>query len=398
MNIVLFTHPQFLNSRSMKKYAGFLSDGMRSRNHKVEICAPEAFFYRIPLNRVIKKWLGYIDSYVIFPIRMRFKLNNYPANSLFVFSDQALGMWVSLIANKPHVIHCHDFLALKSALDKNPEYKVSWTGKIYQRMIRNGFSKAKNFISISHNTRRDLHNYLLNAPASSNVVYNQLSTGFTPENKSMARQKLEVYLGNTATTNLNEGYILHVGANVWYKNKRGVLEIYNAWRQKYDTCTPLVMVGELDADLTQWINDKFWKDDLYFLEDIAESLLVSIYSGASVFLFPSLAEGFGWPIAEAMACKCPVITTGEAPMTEVGGQAAFYIPKRPVNIFEAASWAQYCAGMLQDVLQKDNEKLEKVLNAGLAQVEKFHSSIFLDQTEEIYRRILEKRESYQLIY
>lgn len=393
MNIVLFTHPQFLNSWSMKKYADLLSNGMRSRNHKVEICAPTPFFYRIPLTGIIKKWLGYIDSFIIFPIRMRFKLRNYPANSLFVFTDQALGMWVSLIAHKPHVIHCHDFLALKSALDKNQENKVSLTGKIYQRLIRNGFSNAQNFISISQNTRRDLHKYLLNVPASSHVVYNQLSTKFRPENKFLARHKLEVYLGNNTSIFLKDGYILHVGANVWYKNKRGLLEIYNAWRQEYDTCTPLVMVGELDADLRNWINDKFWKDDLYFLENITESLLVSIYSGASVFLFPSLAEGFGWPIAEAMACKCPVITTGEGPMTEVGGKAAFYIPKRPVNISEVASWAQHCAVTLQDVLQKDKKKMEKVLNAGLAQIEKFHSTVFLDQTEKIYHKILETRES-----
>lgn len=391
MNIVIFTHPEFLNSISMKKYAGMLADGMQSRNHKVELCAPRGIFHNIPGSVNLKKWLGYIDSLILFPLWIRFKLRKYPHNTLFVFSDQALGPWVHLVQKKPHVIHCHDFLALKSSKDPKLRNKVFWTGKLYQKMIQKGFSQGENFICISKNTQKDLHKYHLNTPNISEVVYNQISPGFKQLFKSEAIFNMKNSFINSNIHSLGKGYILHVGANVWYKNKRGVLEIYHAWRQIYGQRKPLVMVGEPEAELNDWIKDKFWKEDLIILKNISENLLVSVYNAASVFLFPSLAEGFGWPIAEAMACNCPVITTGEAPMTEVGGQAAFYIPIRPVNDGEAISWAQGCAATLQEVLLKNNVELEQALKLGSAQVEKFNSLKFLDQTEEIYKKILEKR-------
>ena len=59
--------------------------------------------------------------------------------------------------------------------------------------------------------------------------------------------------------------------------------------------------------------------------DVSNEHLRALYSRAKSLLFPSLAEGFGWPIAEAQACGCPVVTTGRPPMTEVGGDAAIYI-------------------------------------------------------------------------
>lgn len=389
MNIVIFTHPEFFNSMSMNKYAGLLADGMRSRNHIVELYTPAAFFYRIPLPGNFKKWLGYIDSLLIFPLKVKIKLRNYPSNTLFVFSDQALGPWVHLVKEKPHVIHCHDFLALESSKDRNLGNKVSWTGRLYQKIIQNGFSKGENFISISKKTQKDLHKYHLKKPVISEVVYNQVSAGFKQLNKSEALLNIKNGFKNNTSQSFNEGFILHVGANVWYKNKRGVLEIYDAWRQTYGKRKPLIMVGAPGAELKNWIKDKFWKDDLFIVKNISENLLVSLYSAASVFLFPSIAEGFGWPIAEAMACKCPVITTGEAPMTEVGGQAAFYIPKRPVN-YNATAWAQLCAATLQKVLMQNNVELEHILNLGIKQAEGFKASRSLDQTEEIYRQISEK--------
>ncbi|MDT9189897.1 MAG: glycosyltransferase, partial [Limnospira sp. PMC 894.15] len=58
--------------------------------------------------------------------------------------------------------------------------------------------------------------------------------------------------------------------------------------------------------------------------------LRALYSAAIALLFPSLQEGFGWPIIEAQACGCPVFTSHIPPMTEVGGDVAIYIdPKNP---------------------------------------------------------------------
>ena len=388
MNIVFFTHPLFFQSRSMLQYTRILAEGMKARNHRVQILAPKPIFAKLGFCRSGTKWFGYIDQYLVFPIQVKNIIRKYSKDTLFVFIDQALGIWVPLVSNRPHVVHCHDFLALQSAIGGNYLRKISWTGKIYQQMIRDGFSKGKNFISISQKTQNDLHKFHSNGSIKSHVVYNQVSQVFKPGNKNKAYTYLRIQFKQRNTRFLSEGYILHVGANLWYKNKKGVLEIYNAWRLNYNRRLPLVMVGQPDVGLKKWIENRFWRDDFYLLENVTEELLVDLYNGASAFLFPSFAEGFGWPIAEAMACKCPVITTNEAPMTEVGGQAAFYIPRRPESEQNAVSWARSCAMILEEVLTKEKQELEKFLKLGSLQVEKFKASDFLDQTEEIYEQIV----------
>ncbi len=112
------------------------------------------------------------------------------------------------------------------------------------------------------------------------------------------------------------------------------------------------------------------------------------YSGASVFLYPSLAEGFGWPVAEAMASGCPVITTNEAPMTEVAGNAAFYIPKRPSDNSSAAAWAVEGAQVLNTVLTLPAHKLKNLVESALVNSSRFDPEIALDKIETIYKHIL----------
>jgi glycosyltransferase involved in cell wall biosynthesis len=71
------------------------------------------------------------------------------------------------------------------------------------------------------------------------------------------------------------------------------------------------------------------------LVEVSNESLRALYSMAEALIFPSLHEGFGWPIIEAQACGCLVITTDRAPMTEVGGNAAVYVD--PTDEMAAAS-------------------------------------------------------------
>src|SRR5690606_22347433 len=121
---------------------------LKQRGHKVEVWTPRAYFNKFPF-RAAKKWLGYIDQFIIFPLRVKMLMIKKSKNTLYVLADQSLGPWMFLILNKPHVIHCHDFLAQRSELKEISENKLGISGKIYQRLIRNGYKKGVNFISIS---------------------------------------------------------------------------------------------------------------------------------------------------------------------------------------------------------------------------------------------------------
>jgi glycosyltransferase involved in cell wall biosynthesis len=69
--------------------------------------------------------------------------------------------------------------------------------------------------------------------------------------------------------------------------------------------------------------------------EVSNEQLQALYSGAIALLFPSLEEGFGWPVLEAQACGCPVITSNRAPMTEIAGETALFIdPEVPESAAE----------------------------------------------------------------
>ncbi len=362
-----------------------LSEGMKKKGHTVQIWAPKKRFNRFSPNPKLKKWLGYIDQFLIFPVEIKRRLKHCSKNTIFVFTDQALGPWIPVLKNYPHAIHCHDFLAQQSALGEMPENIISWTGRRYQRYIRRGYSTGKNFISVSHKTRNDLHGMLGFVPQRSEVVYNGVDRLFSntscSENNSLSKK---------TGIDLSKGYILHVGGNTWYKNRVGVIEIYSAWRLFSKLDLPLLMIGDKPSgNLSDAFNHSFFKKDIHFIVRIEDKYLRQAYAGASVFIFPSLAEGFGWPIAEAMASGCPVITTNEVPMTEVLGDAGFRINRRPQNTEAANEWALDSAKIVEHVLALSAEDRNKEIKKGFLNAKRFDADKALDKIEEIYKSILQ---------
>ena len=368
----------------MNIYLQMLSEGMRQRGHQVEIWKPEPFFYNFPIPSVFRKWMGYIDQFIVFPYQIKKKLKN-KKNDLFVFTDNALGPWVPMVSNMPHVVHCHDFLAQESEMGLIRENRLGWTGRQYQNYIRNGYKQAKNFICVSEKTKADLERILKPAVYNAEVVYNGINPIFKPMDVSNTRKELTDQLG----LGLKDGYILHVGGNLWYKNRIGVIECYLEWRKSNkNQVLPLILVGEaLNEEMNVLLSDSPFKNDIHLLQGINDDIICKLYAGASLFLFPSLYEGFGWPIAEAMASAVPVITTNTAPMTEVGGHAAFYLPKRPSSTTDIQSWVASGASLIEQILNLPNVDLERKILEGIEQVNKFNLEANLDKMERIYLRI-----------
>jgi glycosyltransferase involved in cell wall biosynthesis len=382
MKIVFFAHPLFLGSQSMPRFVGMLADGMKSRGYEVEVWRPEALF-SAKINS-FKKWMGYIDQYVVFPQQVKRRLKDDNGEVLYVVTDHALGPYVPLIADRPHVIHCHDFLAQRSALGEIPENMTSATGRAYQSYIKKGYSKGKNFISVSEKTRKDLGSFLKEVPKRSEMVYNGINTAFQPQEVEASRNLLSEKLDLA----LNAGYILHVGGNQWYKNRVGVIEIYDAWRAKYGKQLPLLLVGQQpNASLKLKYEASPYKNDIHFLKNITDEEVKMAYSGASAFLFPSIAEGFGWPIAEAMASATVVVTTNAAPMLEVAGDAAFLIGRKPSVKAEQQQWAEDAAEVLDRALSLTAEQREEWINKGRENVARFKLDDALDQIEKIYSSV-----------
>jgi glycosyltransferase involved in cell wall biosynthesis len=387
MNIIFFAHPQHSNFRSMKYFTDMLASGMKDRGHNVDIWIPEQVLSNFTRHQTLRKWLGYIDQYIIFPIVARRNILKKEAKTLYVFTDLALGPWVPLVADKAHVIHCHDFLALQSATGEITENRTSFTGKIYQSFIRKGYQRGKHFISVSEQTNANLSTYLGKPVTTQKIVYNGLKPTFHFKDQRTGRRYIHQY------TNIHvaNGYFVHVGGNQWYKNRVGVVEIYNAFREISSEPIPLLLIGEEPSvDLLTTIQNAPFAADIHILTDKDDQFIQYAYSGALALLFPSLAEGFGWPIAEAMACGTLVITTNQAPMTEVGGTAAFYIERKPTNLNHVNSWAKSCGFMLKKVMNLSSEERVNAVQASRTNATRFNLDGCLDEIESIYMNLSEE--------
>lgn len=385
MNIVLFAHPDFLNQQSMPRFLRMLSDGFTLRGHKVTILKPKPILFKLHFPKGQKKWLGYVDQFFLFPLQVKKFLRSCPPKTLFVFTDHALGPWIPLVAKRHNVVHCHDFLAQRSALGEFQSNTTGLSGRVYQKFIRNGYRHGQNFISVSKKTQTDLHRFLSHSPKLSEVVYNGFNQVCTALPAAEAQQQVQTF----SAIDVSGGYFLHVGGNDWYKNRIGVIEMYTRWRSNYGKMLPLLLVGnqpseEILAFKSSSPNNK----DIYFLCGWPDEMVRTAYSGATALLFPSLAEGFGWPIAEAMACGCPVITTKEPPMCEVAGDAGFLIPGMPNSTREIVEWSHHAAAVMESIVMLSNDDRNKVIEAGLLNSKRFETNSALNKIEEIYESIL----------
>ena len=384
MRIVLFTHPPFMASQSMPRFARMLQLAYQERSHEVHLWAPRPLVHRwVPAGR-LSKWAGYIDQYLLFPLWVRRAMARQPADTLFVMADQALGPWVPLVKHRPHVVHVHDLLALRSALGEVPQNPTGFTGRVYQRYIRWGFAQARHFICISQRTRSDLESVGGVAPDSAEVVYNGLNQRFAPTPPARARSLLRA----AGMPVPDDGLLLHVSGNQWYKNVTGILRIYARYAAGQAYPLPLWLVGVPQTEAVRAaLASVPPQGKVHFLYGIDHALLQAAYSLARAFLFPSLAEGFGWPIVEAQACGCPVITTDDSPMNEIGGPHTVYLPLLGPDD-DRKAWAAQGADALNTLLNESAQAASERAAACVAWSRRFDADHAIEQYLQVYQRVL----------
>ena len=119
-------------------------------------------------------------------------------------------------------------------------------------------------------------------------------------------------------------------------------------------------------------------DSVMFLGPVAGADLPALYAGAELFVFPSLYEGFGFPVLEAMACGTPVICSNVSSLPEVAGSAALQVDPRDTDALAAA----------MDRVLGDAALRQEMRREGLAQAGRFSWTRTAQQTLAAYRRVL----------
>ncbi len=307
--------------QSMLRFNTMMLEGLRAAGLEAELVRPKPYFGKLQLGAVTK-WLAYLDKYLVFPRQLEKHLA-LVRPSLVHILDHSNAVYTDNAKPLPVLITCHDLLAVRGALGEETDCPASATGKILQRWILNGLQKASALVCVSRATCDDAARLLhKDAPRpQTSVVPLGLNYPFRKLPTDEARKRLAAF----PQLDLARPFVLHVGSALKRKNREGVLRIFAHTEDQWNG--QLVFAGDpMTAEMHSLGHELGIFDRVVEIAGPDSPVLEALYSLATALVFPSRYEGFGWPIAEAQACECPVICSDHPPMSEAAGEAGLLHP------------------------------------------------------------------------
>lgn len=261
-------------------------------------------------------------------------------------------------------------------------FPVGLRGKLKYRMQRFLAKKSDAIITDSESSKTDIEHFF--KMSSSQVFSVPLAAAAHFEKQSISKTARDLILKKY---DLPEKFVLYVGDATPNKNlKRLVMALKSI-------NVPLVMVGGALAKKDIEVSHP-WNTELRFVQEEAQGNkniqllgfvddndLVSLYNLATLFVFPSLYEGFGLPVLEAAACGCPVVTSSKGSLEEVMGNAALYVD--PTSQDEIADMVQK--------LYNDRKLQEEYAKKGILRAKEFSWEKTADNTVKVYEKIYSKK-------
>jgi glycosyltransferase involved in cell wall biosynthesis len=280
-------------------------------------------------------------------------------------------MYARAIRGVPTVVTCHDLLAVRGALGEPTGCPASATGKLLQRWIVRGLENATTIACVSQATLADARRLV--ARDNGNPALELITLGLNFPYRVLPPEEAQARLAKSLPLPAGAQFVLHVGSNLRYKNREGVLRIFARCREQWNGL--LVFAGEpLSGSLRSLSRQLGIADRIVELPGITNELLEALYNCAIALLFPSTCEGFGWPIAEAQACGCPVLCANRAPMTEVAG---------PAGLTHSLDDE---AGFAADILRLTNPaERERWSAKSLENAQRFSTARMISEYVELYR-------------
>lgn len=381
LRILLVANYEPDGQQSMQRFAAVMAKELAAAGIDVTVIRPEPFFGRLhPGARGLGKWLGYLDKFLVFPIVLRKKLST----PLVVhICDHSNAFYTRHLRDVPHLVTCHDMLAVRSALGEIPQNPTRWSGRILQRLVVRGLEGARAIACVSNATRGDLSRLVKGSDRRSSIAKSGLNAPFHPLPKDEARARILTLVRALGHSFPEEGrYIVHVGDDSWYKNRRWVVEMFSELHRSSDQADLwLIMAGKpLSPEMRSLFEEAGIADRVVELVGVQHEDLCALYSAAELLLFPSLEEGFGWPIIEAQACGCRVVTTDRPPMNDVGGTAAAY--------FEPEDFGS-SLDVLLNVLYENDRQRQARIECGFANAGRYSTARMIENYLALYARVLE---------
>jgi glycosyltransferase involved in cell wall biosynthesis len=308
MQILLISDYLPDRQHSMLRYPRMLEAALSRRGQQVMVVPPPTVAGALPFLRGgLARRIRYIDKYLIAPVYLRRKARGY---NVVHICDHSNAMYVRSTGKTPSVMICHDLIAIPGAGGHYPEVQTGLTCRRLQRWIAHSLGQAKNMTCVSRRTETDLRVAVPDCRAHVRVIPHALNRRCEPAPRAeIARQAAKLGLSGDAQ------YLLYAGGNDWYKNRLGAMPIFAELRKFPEFGEMrLVTVGRFwSPRMREFAESSGLRNWMIEATDLSDEALNALCGGAAALLFPSLTEGFSWPILETQTRGCPVITTNRRP-------------------------------------------------------------------------------------
>ncbi len=241
--------------------------------------------------------------------------------------------------------------------------------------IPNALKKAKKIIAVSQSIKQDLKK-IFNIPEHKiKVIYNGINKELFQKSPELEIEKIK------NRYSIKKDYILFLGTLEPRKNIETLIEAYELFQKNSTIKYQLVIAGKEGWDaqkIYKKASHSSYKNEIIFTGYINPENLNALFSEAKVFVFPSLHEGFGMPVIEAMAKKIPVITSNIESLPEItAGSAILINPNKKEEISEA----------LEIVLNNKELKI-KLIEQGIKKAKEFCWEKCAKETLEVYKEVI----------
>jgi glycosyltransferase involved in cell wall biosynthesis len=389
VHVIIVSNYKPDGQESMLRYAKCIHDGLMCRGIDVTVLAPIPILGRfLNTTKGIGKWLGYIDKFLFFPLFLSRVVKRHKSlgkDSVVHICDHSNSLYIKYLQGLPNVVTCHDVLGIRAAMGHFAERPVGWSGRLFHKWVVSGLLRARHIICVSNETRVQLLKLAGFESIDTSLVYNGLNYPYLPLTDIESRA---VFNGRSAISSyVDTSYVFFVGGSQWYKNRPGVLRIFMRYAEENFKGASLLFAGKpytIEELAILRTASEVVRSRIHHIGTPDNRGLNALYSRAECLLFPSLEEGFGWPIIEAMSAGCRVLTTNRAPMNEIGGDAAYYC--NPENETE-------CAEVLTKVIAADPDGKNKRVSQGTEWVKRFSTEGMIAGMVEGYKAVLSESKS-----
>lgn len=299
---------------------------------------------------------------------------------LYHVIDHSYAQLVHALPAGRAVVTCHDLDAFRCLLEPRREPRPRWFRALARRIL-SGLQAASAVVCDSAATLRALRAQDLVPEERLHLVPIGIADAYTAEADPAADAEAAALLGGPLDPD-GPPELLHVGTTIPRKRIDVLLAVFAEVRRAVPDARLVRLGGAFTAAQTAQVEALGLADAITVLPFCARPVVAAVYRRAALVLQPSDAEGFGLPVAEALACGTPVLASDLEVLREVGGDAAAYAP-----VGDVPAWSSSVLALLAERRGvPDAWRVRR--DAGLAQASTFRWSAHVARLVEIYRGVL----------